>query len=120
MPLACILGCGQPASTEASSQPEPKTAVREIRTQDVESVVRVVVAHELRVDSQLLDINKPIEDQLALIQIVMTLEEVFVVEIPERVIVKYGGADLGDSKCKLTPSQLVAIVRESKELAAKK
>lgn len=86
----------------------------------VESIVRREVAARLRVNPQSLDMKQAIADGVDVIHIVMSLEERFVLEIPESVIVKHVGVELGNLACKPSPMQLVAIVSESQELAARK
>jgi acyl carrier protein len=117
---ACLLGCDQRPSTDDKDQANLKVRPQQQDAEMVEDIVRSVVSDRLRVKPQTLDMNKAIPDELDVVHIVMTLEERFVVEIPDQVIEKLVGAKLGDPKCKPSPALLVQIVRESRELANKK
>jgi acyl carrier protein len=116
----CILGCEQRSTTDTKSQLDSKLQTHQPEADGVEGVVRRVVSERLRVNPQSLDMNKAIADELDVVQVVMTLEERFAVEIPDRVIEKHAGAKLGAPKCKPSPAQLIEIVKDSKQLAAKK
>ena len=111
--FACMLGCVQSSSTEA--KPDQDQTRTKPKDEQVEAIVRSVVAERLRLKPQSLDMKAPLSDELDVLDIVMTLEERFMVEIPDRIIEKHSGAKLGEPTCKLSPSQLVAIVEESRE-----
>ena len=116
--LGSIAGCAQDSAPGAKNRDENYAVSREETKQpDFELVVRRVVGERLKVKPESLDMTKPISDELDVVQIVMTLEERFVILIPDKIIEKHGKGKLGDLSCKLTPSQLVAIVKESWELA---
>jgi acyl carrier protein len=119
--LGCTMGCTYGSSANGSkTEQQPVDSQDKKSKNDVEPVVRGVVAERLRVKPQSIDMNKPIVDELGVVQIVMTLEERFKIEIPDKIIDQHGHAKLGEPACKLSPFQLVAIVEESRKLAAKK
>jgi acyl carrier protein len=116
----CALGCDRRSGTDNKSHPDTKPQTQQPEADEVERVVRQIVSDHLRVDPQSLDMKKAIADELDVVDIVMTLEEQFTLEIPDRVIAKHTGARFGDPKCKPSPAQLVEIVRESRQLSVKK
>lgn len=124
--LALVAGCTQDSPVKKAEEKPVKgeekqtTSQNKIMKDEVEPVVRVVVAERLRIKPESLDMKKPIADELDVVQVVMTLEERFMFDIPDAVIEKHSKAKLGEPACKLSPSQLVGIVEESRMLAAKK
>jgi acyl carrier protein len=118
--LALIAGCAQEQQVSKNNQEKLVALQSKTTKDDVEPIVRIVVADRLKVKPSSLDMKKPIADELDVVQVVMTLEERFMFEIPEAVIEKHSKAKLGEPACKLSPLQLVAIVEESRSLAEKK
>jgi acyl carrier protein len=82
-----------------------------------ERTVRAVISDLLKVNSSAIPMDKPISDpplkadDLDLVEIVMELEERNEVEISDAAVERYG--KLGKGPIRITPNQLVAIVREA-------
>lgn len=109
-------GCSQDSKKRKSQLvPEQNESMTEI-----ESAVRRVVGERLRVKPESLDMKAPIADELDVVQIVMTLEERLMFDIPDQIIEKHSKAKLGEPACKLSPAQLVVIAEESRALADRK
>ena len=108
-------GCTSKAApvNELGNQPAPDAAGK---------VVRAVISDLLKVDSSAIPMDKPLSDmplkadELDLVEIVMELEERHGVEISDAAVERYMGEKFGKGPVRITPNQLVSIVREAPKL----
>ncbi len=90
-----------------------------------EKSVRATISDLLKVDSSAIPMDRPISepplraDDLDLVEIVMELEERKGVEISDAAIERYAGK-LGKGQIRITPNQLVSLVREAPKLQSPK
>lgn len=114
--LAVIIG-GCTSNTDS-----PKVSNNEASPDAAEKVVRAVLAERLKTDASAIPMDKSISDphlradELDLVEIVMDLEERHGVEITDAAIEKYLGGKFGDGPARITPNQLVTVVREAPKL----
>ena len=83
--LVPVAGCSQNAGSDAKNRDERQVGPNTPKS-DIEPIVRRVVGERLKVKPESLDMRKPIADELDVVQIVMTLEDRLMFEIPDRVI----------------------------------
>src|ERR1019366_2588919 len=85
LPLLVLVGCGE------SNPEKPKAANA---SPEVERVVRAVVARQLKVKADGIDMKKPLSalnaDDLDIVEMVMDLEEQLDITIPDSAIERYG------------------------------
>ena len=104
-----------------TSKAEPVNELGNAAAPDAaEKVVRAVISDLLKVDSSAIPMDKPLSDlkadELDLVEIVMELEERYGVEISDAAVERYSGEKLGKGPVRITPNQLVSIVREAPKL----
>jgi acyl carrier protein len=102
-----------------NSEAEPrKSSSTQAAPDATESAVRAVISELLKVDSAAIPMDLPISDpplkadELDVVEIVMELEERLGIEVSDAAIERYAGK-LGKGPIRITPNQLVAIVREA-------
>lgn len=112
--LTAVVGC--------SANSNPSNEVRIDKAPDsVERVMLLIIAEHMNLDASEIPMDKPISDppikadELDLIEIVMSLEERCGVQINDKSLEPYLGDKLG-AMPRITPNQLVAIVRKSPKL----
>jgi acyl carrier protein len=119
MLLAVGVGCRRKA--EQAPQPPRAVAAREVVRQPVPRVLRAAVGRSLAVDANRLDPDvsiatlKPDIDDLDVVELVLSLEEVFGVNIEDEALVKVTGGTNGaiDGK-KLTLRHLWQLVESAR------
>jgi acyl carrier protein len=100
----------------------PKAANNQASHDAAEKVVRAVLAERMKIDASAIPMEKSISDpplkadELDLIEIVMDLEERQGIEITDAAIEKCMGGKLGVVAVRITPNQLVMVVREAPKL----
>ncbi len=99
-----------------SNSPAPQNAKP---AADIEKTVRAVIAEQLKVNADTIDMKKPLSgpplkaDELDIVELVMTLEERLGVEIPDSAIDKYGGLMPKNGSSRLSPADLVSIAADA-------
>jgi acyl carrier protein len=110
----------------ASNTEQPKGRSNQGTPDAAEKAVRAVISDLLKVDSSAIPMDKPISepplkaDDLDLVEIVMELEERQGVEISDAALERYAGGKFGKGPIRITPNQLVLIVREAPKLKESK
>lgn len=109
--VVAFLGC----DTHSEPNKSPNT---QSTPETVENAVRKVISKLMKVDSAAIPMDTPISDaplkadDLDLVEIVMELEEQLGIQISDAALEQYSGK-LGKSPIKITPNQLVTIVRQA-------
>ena len=108
------------AATGCTPDREPaKDLSNQVAADSAERDVRATLSELLKVDSTAIPMDKPISepplkaDDLDLVEIVMELEERRDIAISDDAIERYAGAEFGKGPIRVTPNQLVLIVREA-------
>lgn len=106
----------------ASNPEQPKSNSDEGSPDSAEKAVRAVISELLKVDSSTIPMDRPISepplkaDDLDLVEIVMELEERQGVEISDAAVERYARGKLGKGPIRITPNQLVLLVKEAPKL----
>jgi acyl carrier protein len=115
MVLGLLLGSG--CHSKSKSEEKARPVVGAVRRDDASALkpkVRIAVAEVLGMRPEDIDDDTPLSalakpaDELAVVELILTLEERFSVQIPDDAIA--GGRDLGQLPDHLTVSKLAVIV----------
>jgi acyl carrier protein len=123
----CYLALLLLAVSGCAAKPEsPKAAIQQAAPDAAEKLVRSVLVEQFKIDPSALPMDKSISEpplkaeDLDLFEIVMKLEQRQGIQISDAALERYLGKDWGKGPLRITPNQLVTIVREAPKMEQSK